>query len=262
MKPFFFGPPSRQLFGIFHDAICGGAAQGAVLVCGPFGQEAIQAHRILRALATRLGKVGYQALRFNYFATGDSAGECEEGSQSQWVADVHAAHLELVRLSGASRIAWVGLRYGASLATLAASSIPSDLSELVLWDPVVHGSAYLTELSESHAAFMQADLPGWKAPLSQTEALGFPISASLAADFRALDLTANGAVRARHVTLVRSQPETSFADFERSLAGSGVSSESVLIDTGATWKSEEAMNTFYVPVNVLNAVVSRIQGAP
>jgi alpha/beta superfamily hydrolase len=112
-----FGRPSRRLFGIFHPRTTA-TQSGAVLVCNPFGQEAIRAHRMFRVLAERLAQAGFDCLRFDYFGTGDSAGADEDGDLNGWVEDVRTAHGELQRRTQSSRLAWVGARLGGSIAVL------------------------------------------------------------------------------------------------------------------------------------------------
>jgi hypothetical protein len=55
------------------------APGAAVLLCNPFGQEAIRCHRAFRLLSARLASSGIPSLRFDYFGTGDSPGNDGEG---------------------------------------------------------------------------------------------------------------------------------------------------------------------------------------
>src|SRR5262245_385120 len=137
MRPFYFGNSQAPLFGIHHPPSTAATKvasgrPGAVLLCNPFGQEAIRAHRIYAVLAQKLSRLGLHVLRFDYVGTGDSSGEVEAGSQARWVDDVVEAHEELAAASEVKRIAWVGLRYGAALAVLAAEKVSPALAELVL----------------------------------------------------------------------------------------------------------------------------------
>ncbi len=67
-----FGTSGRELFGIYHAAEVVSPSRPAVLLCNPFGQEAVRAHRIYRILAERLARAGHNVMRFDYYATGDS----------------------------------------------------------------------------------------------------------------------------------------------------------------------------------------------
>jgi len=66
MTPFHFGDSSRKLFGVYHRAGTASAQAPAVLLCNPFGEEAIRAHRIYRILAERLARHGAHVLRFDW----------------------------------------------------------------------------------------------------------------------------------------------------------------------------------------------------
>lgn len=209
MKPLYFGEEPRQLYGVYHAAVRRPGRESGVLLCAPVGQESIRAHRTLRKLATMLAEAGFHALRFDYFGHGDSSGESADGSVSGWVADVRAAADELKDLAGVHRVSLVGLRYGATLAALAAAG-RRDLDTLALVDPVVDGGAYLEELRTMHIAFMRADLRGhdfgreWAETAGTREALGWPLPAPLRREIETTEvLAANFA--ARKVVLVSSR---------------------------------------------------------
>ncbi len=72
--PLFFGDPARQLFGVYHPAAEGNAAERAVVLCAPSPQEYMPTHWAYRRLAALLAKAGVHVLRFDYFGMGDSAG--------------------------------------------------------------------------------------------------------------------------------------------------------------------------------------------
>ena len=91
-KPRCFGPSARRLFGIYHPPAEGSAGRPAVVLCNPFGQEAIRAQRMMRVLGERLARNGHAVLRFDYFGTGDSLGDDIEGDLEGWALDVMEAH--------------------------------------------------------------------------------------------------------------------------------------------------------------------------
>jgi uncharacterized protein len=275
MRPIHFGKSQSPLFGIHHPPVAQlagapaaggqGAASsrpGAVLLCNPFGQEAIRAHRIYGVLAQKLSRLGMHVLRFDYTGTGDSSGEVEDGGQEQWIDDILDAHEELAATAEVNRIAWVGLRYGATLALLAAEKVARPLADVILWDPVVSGAAYLNELVEMHAAFMGDDLVGWKpGPDAGAEALGFPLGRELRDAMSALDLTGAPArrPRTRQLTVVASRQAAEFDRFKQALAGWDVPTRWEAITSNSPWNSEEAMNAALVPMDVLEAIVARVQ---
>src|SRR4051794_18653324 len=266
MRPLHFGRSQSPLFGIYHPpaqpAGPGAGRPGAVLLCNPFGQEAIRAHRIYAVLAQKLSRLGLHVLRFDYTGTGDSSGEVEDGRQAQWIDDVVEAHDELAATAEVKRVAWVGLRYGATLALLAAEKVSSPLADLVLWDPVVSGAAYVSELLEMHTTFMRDDLTGWKpGPSAASESLGFPLGAELRDAMSGLDLAATPGrrPRARQLTVVASRQAPELDRLKQAILAWDVPSRWVAVTTSSPWNSEEAMNAALVPMDVLEAIVARIQ---
>jgi alpha-beta hydrolase superfamily lysophospholipase len=145
MKCGFFGEQARQRFYAYHEPTGSIGRPRAVLLCNPGPQEYRQCHYALQQLAERLADNGMHVLRFDYTATGDSTGDSITGSIAQWTDDVEEAAVELRELSGVSRLALVGIRLGAAIATRAVMR-GLRAQELILWDPVVKGSRYLAHL--------------------------------------------------------------------------------------------------------------------
>ncbi len=216
MKPLLFGPASRQLFGLFHEPEYGRDSNVSVLICPPFGQEAIRAHRLFRVLGDRLARSGVSVLRFDYFGTGDSPGDDIEGELDGWRRDIGTAHEELRRRNPGGRIVWLGARLGATLAVLAAKSGRCDPARLLLWDPVIDGPAYLDELRVSHVDALDRSFcipdPAWhrqleKDPDAFTDTLlGFGVSPMLRQQLRGLT-PASLALTALHETVVLADDE-------------------------------------------------------
>ena len=142
-QPIWFGSVDRPLAGFLH--VPSGQCVGGVLVCAPFGYEAVCAHRSLRRLADRLAADGHLVLRFDYEGTGGSSGAgTEPDLLDRWVASVRCGVAEL-RTRGIRRPFLVGLRLGAALACAAASD-DGELGGLALWSPVTSGRRYHREL--------------------------------------------------------------------------------------------------------------------
>jgi alpha-beta hydrolase superfamily lysophospholipase len=175
--PFYFGDDAA-LFGLFHAT--GGPARKAVLLCPPLGQDQIRCHRLYRQLANALAGEGVPALRFDYYGTGDSAGDSAEVDWRRCVADIVVAADELRRRSGAERIIAFGARLGGSLA--AAASTAAGLAGLVAWDPVLDGSDYVSRLDAMQSALRQ-DGQRFMRPRSAADVaeqwLGFAVSERL-----------------------------------------------------------------------------------
>src|SRR5260370_30311082 len=111
----------HRVFGWHHRPRAGKRANFGLVVCKPFGYEAICAHRSVRAFAEAAASLGVPTLRFDYAGTGDSSEIDPLIDQIDvWTKDVVAAVAELQRLTGVQRVYVMGFRLGAMLATLAA----------------------------------------------------------------------------------------------------------------------------------------------
>ncbi len=169
----------RLLFGWYHCTAQRPKSrlQGIVL-CLPFGEEAIRAHRTYRHLAERLAEAGFPVMRFDYYATGDSLGEghCED-RPGTWIDDVVAAADALRKCSGLEKVGLFGFRLGATIAACTACQ-GSAVDTLVLWDPCVSGKSFIRELR------LQAILiPNGTVDQSSESNGGNPFGYSLTRDF-------------------------------------------------------------------------------
>jgi uncharacterized protein len=152
-SPLYFGEGSRRLFGVYHPPTSPRERAQAVVLCPPAPQEYMTSHWALRRLATHLAKAGAHVLRFDYFGTGDSAGDSDAGTFELWQEDIESAANKLRELSRVSRVSLAGYRLGATLAWRASQAAELKTRDLVLWDPVISGKSYLNELRVADATF-------------------------------------------------------------------------------------------------------------
>jgi len=127
----------------WHHAPAAAERRGAAIVLvPPFGFEYMSAHHSWRLLAERLAAIGFDAVRFDFPGTGDSADAA--GAAESWSRSVLRMIDWVHRISASSRTGIVALRSGAIPALQATSACPVD--RLVLWSPFASGQAYLREL--------------------------------------------------------------------------------------------------------------------
>jgi alpha-beta hydrolase superfamily lysophospholipase len=143
-------------FGWFHPPAAGAATGRGVVLCPPFGYDAICTGRGWRALAEMLASAGLPVLRFDYPGTGDSAGDEQPGLPRAWIASIGAAGEWLRAAAGAREVALCGFRLGADLAAAAAASSPRQVSALALLAPVGSGRAWRRQLMLAAAAGEEA----------------------------------------------------------------------------------------------------------
>lgn len=150
----FFKSGDRQLFGVLH-APASPDPLGFVM-SHPFGEEKLWAHRVFVSFARALAARGHAVLRFDFTGAGDSGGELSATTLESHISDLEAAVAHLsATVPSVKRIGLVGLRFGATIAALAAERAahgpgPVAGAPLVLWDPLTDGDAWLGEMLRSH----------------------------------------------------------------------------------------------------------------
>jgi len=160
LEAFYFGPSEHYLFGVFHPRQ-GPSRNEAVVLCHPFGQEYMRAHKSVRRLAINLAALGYPVLRFDYRGTGDSAGDLTGVTAEDWIEDIGFAVQEVMDMAAVSKVALVGLRLGGLIAARAAAKHDC-VSRLVLWDPITDGASYVNDI---RAAITEAQTEGSRSRL-------------------------------------------------------------------------------------------------
>lgn len=196
MSALFFGPESRKLFGYHHAPR--GTGEGAVVICPPWGPEYQNAHRSMRFVARRLAQRGFHVLRFDYSGTGDSWGETTIAQMDRWQEDVGQAIAQVRMLSGQEKVDLIGLRVGALVAASAAGVYPG-VARIVLWDPVLDGKVWLSEL-EPHRPL--------RSPTADpVECAGQLVSATLLREFEEIGSGRYGSPPAGAALLLRTRSE-------------------------------------------------------
>ena len=263
MSAFYFGPPERRLFGLFEAAQARSGT--AALLCYPYGAEAVRTHRVYRVLSERLTRAGIDVMRFDYFATGDSAGDDTQGDLAGWTQDVIAAHEALVARSSAQRVTWFGARLGATLAAMATRRVGRAPNLLVLWDMVVNGSEYLQELSRRHGQILDESYDPGQLPwremsakgemLLEREALGFELGAQLRAQLAQLSAATLTAPRAVRCHLVDQPQREASATLTEKWRRSGLMVTHDVLTYDLDWLAHEALNAPLVPAVCIDHLV-------
>lgn len=263
ITPLYFGDSDRKLYGVFHHPAKRRPAAPAVLLFNPFGEEAIRSNRIFRQIAERLSRAGAPVLRFDYYGSGDSAGDCAELDFDGMARDAATAQDELEAMTGARRFSWIGLGLGGAVAMRAAIEANPKPTQLILWDPVLRGADYLSDLRRTHIAALSnaLDLPAArverdtpKSPMDLGGAMGFALSESMRSQL--CKHAHNGGEKlARELYLVGASDESGVETLRSSAA-----SFYQYKDASIAWNSNEAMNAHYVPVDVIDYIVDAIGG--
>ncbi|HEX9729019.1 MAG TPA: alpha/beta fold hydrolase [Gemmatimonadales bacterium] len=257
MNPLYFGTSARPLLGVYHPARTGGTQGQGIVLCYPFGQEYMRAHRAFRQLALLLSKRGFHVFRFDYSATGDSAGESGDATTDQWVEDIETAVDELRDTAAIDAVSLIGLRLGAALAATAASRL-DELDRLVLWDPVVRGTSYITEIQDARTAHAGNGRPR---PASTRDdgtvgILGFPLTPVLRASLEALDLTRIEPVRAKRSLVVVSGERDEYHELYDARRGRDPAIEYQHVPTPGNWNEVDNFGSALLPQQIIQAIVA------
>ena len=187
-RALWFGDEAAPLFGWFHPAAGDRPADAVVVVCSPFGYDGLSTYHAHKKLAEHIASSGIATLRFDYYGTGDSAGDDEGPNRVEtWITNIGQAVEEAKRQSGASKVILFGVRFGAVLALTHAQRSPVD--GIVALGPSRSGAVFVREVLALNK--MRAAMPNEGASpdivFTDDETLGFAFGPGLRAEISALD---------------------------------------------------------------------------
>ena len=254
--PVYFGPDSG-LYGCYNLAADYRQAP-AVLICQPTGHEYERCHRAMRQLAVQAAKNGFSAMRFDYYASGDSAGNCEELSLSGIRLDIQQAIRHCCDKTGVDQLTAVGVRLGATLAAQLASTCP-EIDSLVLYAPVFDGEKLLAEWQGDQHAFYARHSHKLQQP-GPGEVLGFSVTEKFQKELRQkLTPGAPGPALKRVLTLIDEAESDSVLinGWVKMLKHQGIEVTVEIVENIAIWRREpmEAI----VPVKTIRRIVKWIK---
>ena len=265
-----FSNGARELFGLHLEPRAATARGHAVLLCNPFGQEAIRAHRLYRVLGDRLAAAGFDVLRFDYYGSGDSVGEGADFDLDGGIADTVAAGHLLLQRSGAQRLSCIGLRLGGNIALAATASWTLPAAHVAMLEPVPDGTGYLAELCDANAQALartfgarwrvDTQLRAFNLPAPQAEALGFVLTPSCRAQIARIALMRSWPGRCGRLLILSRDvemlaPWAAARDLSR-LPEAEVSASNSDID----WATNSALNTAIVPMHWVTRLLNELTG--
>lgn len=244
--PLFFGPTERPLYGVYHPAAGAGMTGRGIVLCNPYGQEALRAHRPYRVLADAMSRERWHVMRFDYFGTGDSSGDERTASIQIWKENISEAVDELKAMAGIRSVYLLGLRFGATLAAAVAAE-RDDIRGIVLWEPICDGSEYVNSL-------VPAGLISGQTVAGEVD--GFVLMADLARDIGRLRIWSFIEQLPEHVLIVQSNDETSQAMLHKRLTQSGRQFEYRQIPDPPAWTEENDFGAGPVPARIVSSLAS------
>lgn len=257
MTPFYFGDSKKQLYGVYHSSTAYTQNNEAVLICYPLWREYFRTHRAITQLANKLADSGFPVLRFDYYATGDSAGNTDECRLEQWLQDTETAISELKDLSAAGKVSIIGLRFGAALAALISQRI--QINKLVLWDPVVNGKSYIQNMKEMHNANVKRHLQEVRQPiqkllLNDNEYFGFRLPNTILTSISEVDLLKTR-LKANYAYLCVTEEKPEFRELFDYLSEQNIKSAYKFVESSVAWDSIAALEVVHIPPAIIQGIV-------
>ena len=194
----YFGPAGASLFGWLHRTTTGAPSASVAIICPPIGFDAVCTFRSMRVTAAALANAGIPTLRFDYYGTGNSAGDPRDPAQwDRWLASVSEA-IEAARShTSAPRVALIGVRAGALIAATAAAN-RREVTDLVMWAPPRSGRHFVRELQALGRLTNGMD----EQPGDIFEAAGFPMTEETAVDLSRVGPAVASNLKGRRVLVV------------------------------------------------------------
>jgi uncharacterized protein len=254
----YFGPQLR-LFGIFDEPAS--PSDRGVVLCYPHGPDYDSAFRSFRILATRLSRAGFHVLRFDYWGTGDSLGDIENASIDQWTADTVAAVHELRTSCDLRRVAVVGLRLGATVASIAATECGA-VDRLVAWEPVLDGREYVAGLRGLHQQWLKDERRYGRARFAaDDDLLDCNLTPTIQSELENLSLLSLSEPPAPFVYVVKQEQSADRAEFTTWLRALGANVDADIVDGPTIWSRTRSMPEATVPNRSLQLIVNWLAGA-
>jgi uncharacterized protein len=260
-----FGTAARQMVGLMLPGKTGVRTRPSFLLCRPIGQEATRTASMYRVIADRLAREGSTVLTFDYHGTGDSPGEERDQCLADWSEDIEAAHRVLATETDCP-VYWFAMGLACHPVLRAAARMLRPPAHLVLWEPVLDGSAYVERLYAAHRQELEHEYHyPWQRLLQQGrvtepglpgDVLGFNFGPKLTAEILSLPPLPVASVMRRSVGLTCGIHEES----EPHLASLPASSlvRVVRIASRTNWMLSQAMGSAIVPPEVFPALNSSL----
>ena len=158
--PLFIDNNSKKLFAVLHRPNTNKDRKQStpitgIVFCHPFAEEKLISQRVLVNLARQLCLSGYYVLRFDYMGHGDSEGDFEEATVKTRLSDINRAVEYLRDTVCPVKIGLLGIRFGATLATLASEN-DKCIDFLISISPIVKGATYIYNCLRSNLTTQMA----------------------------------------------------------------------------------------------------------
>jgi pimeloyl-ACP methyl ester carboxylesterase len=250
LNPLYFGDTANALYGVHHPARGATERRAGIVLCYPFAQEYMRAHRAFRQMSLLLSNEGFHTFRFDYTGTGDSSGGPDDISLDAWDRDLGLAIEELIDMTDVAEVWLVGLRLGAVLALNAARR--DTVGGVVLWDPIVAGKTQLED------AALEKGTNGTTAQLAIG---GVPILPAFRNDLETVDLN-RVPVRPKLKTMIAVSADLApYQNLRERLAADGADVSYTCVPSDGRWSLYDNWGSALIPQALIRSIVNYLKQA-
>jgi pimeloyl-ACP methyl ester carboxylesterase len=143
------------------------------------------------------------------------------------------------------RVSLVGLRWGATLAALAARG-RDDVDQIVLWDPVVSGAAYLD------------DRLGTPRPTGVVGIEGYPFSDVLRAEMDEVDLRRDGTDLPAEISVMVAEDSEAYREYMDGLDTAGHRAGYRVVPAPGDWAQVDPFGDALIPQDIIQAIIQQL----
>jgi exosortase A-associated hydrolase 2 len=143
-KVFYLPGQGGELFVCYYPPSTESGTKGHVVFVPPFAEEMNHSRRMISIQARRLSEIGYGAVVFDLYGTGDSGGDFADARWDLWKSDV-ATITEWILDQTSTAINLLGLRLGSLLAVDYAQHASKRPERIIMWQPIVSGQLFLNQ---------------------------------------------------------------------------------------------------------------------
>jgi exosortase A-associated hydrolase 2 len=155
--PRFLGEEGKKIFTLQFS--CEANPKAHIVFIPPFAEEMNRCRSLVSTQARSFAAAGYACTIIDFFGTGDSQGRLSDSSLKIWQDNIRLTIDTLQGEMSAPVILW-GLRLGGLIALHYAAQAPSEIRDIILWQPVNAANVYVTQvLRQRVASLMVRDLP-------------------------------------------------------------------------------------------------------
>ena len=192
--PRFMGEEGEKYFTLQFS--CPQQPKAHIVFVPPFGEEMNRCRALVSEQARRFARSGYACTIIDLYGTGDSQGELRDASLQIWQRNIHLTLETLQREMSVPLILW-GLRLGAFIALDFAAKSALAIDSLLLWQPVIAGERYVTQILRQRVASLASkegvpetttEIRKRLAQGESVEVSGYTIGGALMADIESLSL--------------------------------------------------------------------------